>query len=103
MGLWSTVRRTVHGTKDRVVAHILDPISGYSNRELRVGTDIPADTVRRMGENGEVFIVVTYESGVPSAIVRRRADWLRVQARQEDVGPVPDPSVWRSREELKIS
>jgi hypothetical protein len=103
MGLWSTVRRRVHRSEGRVVAHILDPIAGYSNRELRIGSDIAAETVRRMGDNGEVFIVVSYKSGVPSAIVRRRADWLRVQARQDDLDPVSDTSVWRAREELKIS
>jgi hypothetical protein len=103
MGLWSTVLRKRRLPKDRVVAHILDPITGYSNRELRVGKDIAADTVQRLGDSGEVFIVVAYDGGSPSATVRTRAEWLRAQSRQQALERDPDPSVWRTREEVEIS
>jgi hypothetical protein len=102
MGLWSTVLRRKRGRKDRVVAHILDSIRGYSNRELRLGRDIAADTVQRLGDNGEVFIIVTYKDGVPTATVRRRVDWLRAEAQQQVLDEKPDLSVWRAREEVKI-
>lgn len=87
----------------RVVAHILDPITGYSNRDLRIGKDIDPDTVRRLGEDGKVFVIVTYDGGVPAANVCKRAQWLRAQAKQEAIGQAADASVWRSRDELEIS
>ena len=102
MGLISTVLRKRLPSHDRVVAHILDPITGYSNRELRVGTDIDADTVWRLGHEGEIFLVVDYQGGVPTATVCRREQWLRAQARQDASHVEADPTVWRKREELKI-
>jgi len=102
MSLWRAVLRKQLPSDDRVVAHILDPISGYSNRELRVGTDIDPDTVQRLGHNGEIYIVVDYQGGVPSATVHRRDQWLRAQARQDANHIDADPSVWRRREELQI-
>jgi hypothetical protein len=62
MSLWSKLTRKTFGSNVRVVAHILDPISGYSNRDLQVGKDIDADTVRRLGDNGAVFVVVELTS-----------------------------------------
>jgi hypothetical protein len=102
MGLWSAVLRKPLALHERVVAHILDPIAGYSNRELRVGIDIDPDTVRRLGEDGEIFVVVDYHGGVPTAAIRTRDQWLRAQAKQAAVHVDVDPSVWRKREELKI-
>ena len=48
MSLWRAVTRMKLGSNDHVVAHILDPITGYSNRDLQVGKDIDADTVRAL-------------------------------------------------------
>ena len=75
MSLWSELTRTTFVSSGRVVAHILDPITGYSNRDLQVGKDIDAETVRRLGDNGAVFIVVAYEGGTPTATVCKRARW----------------------------
>lgn len=102
MNLWSAVTRRKLGSNGHVVAHILDPITGYSNRDLEVGKDIDADTVRRLGDNGAVFIVVAYEGGAPSATVCRRAQWLRAKAKQDVVDHDVDAWVWRKREELEI-
>jgi len=102
MGFIGAVLRKQRPSNDRVVAHILDPITGYSNRELRIGTDIDPDTVRRLGYDGEIFVVVDYQGGVPTATVRRREQWLRAQARQDASHVEADPTVWRKREELKI-
>lgn len=102
MSLWSPKARLTSASNGRVVAHILDPITGYSNRELHVGKDIAEDTVRRLGENGAVFVVVDYAGGVPSATVCRRAQWLRAQARQHAIDHDVDARVWRQREELEI-
>lgn len=85
-----------------MVAHILDPISGYSSRELRVGRDIDADTVRRLGDDGAVYLVVAYDGGVPTATLCTRAAWLRAQTKQVAEDRVVDAAVWRRRDELEI-
>lgn len=102
MSLWSALTRRTFGADGRVVAHILDPIAGYSNRDLQVGKDIDADTVRRLGDNGAVFVVVAYEGGSPTATVCKRAQWLRAQAKQAAGDRAVDASVWRKRQELEI-
>ena len=103
MSLWSELTRTTFVSSGRVVAHILDPITGYSNRDLQVGKDIDAETVRRLGDNGAVFIVVAYEGGTPTATVCKRAQWLRVQAQQHAADRGVDATVWGKRQELEIS
>jgi hypothetical protein len=102
MSLWSALTRTTFGSSGRVVAHILDPITGYSNRDLAVGKDIDADTVRRLGDNGAVFVVVAYEGGTPTATLCKRAQWLRAQAQHHAVDRDVDSSVWGKRQELEI-
>ena len=102
MGLWSALRGGHPRSKGRVVAHILDPITGYSNRDLQIGKDIDPATVDRLGNGGEVFVLVDYEGGVPTATVCKRAQWLRAQARQDDKDQAVDASIWRRREEIKI-
>lgn len=102
MSLWSALIGTTPGSSGRVVAHILDPITGYSNRDLQVGKDIDADTVRRLGDNGAVFVVVAYEGGTPTATVCKRAQWLRTQAQQRAADQDVDTSVWGKRQELEI-
>jgi len=102
MSLWSAVTRRKLGSNGHVVAHILDPITGYSNRDLQVGKDIDADTVRRLADNGAVFVVVAYEGGAPSATVCKRTQWLRAKAKQGVVEEDVDAWVWRKREELEI-
>jgi hypothetical protein len=102
MSFWNSVKRKKPGVKGHVVAHILDPITGYSNRDLQVGKDIDADTIRRLGDSAEVFVVVDYEGGVASANLCKRAQWLRTRAEQVDKNRTVDVSVWRRREELKI-
>ena len=100
MSLWSALTRRTFGSNGRVVAHILDPITGYSNRDLQVGKDIEADTVRRLGDNGAVFVVVAYERDTCTATVCKRAQWLRAKAKQDAVNG--DAPAWRQREELEI-
>ena len=102
MSLWSALARRTFGSDGRVVAHILDPVTGYSNRDLQVGKDIDADTVRRLGENGEVFVVVAYDGGAPTATICKRAQWLRARAKQDAIDRDGDTSVWRTRQELEI-
>ena len=103
MSLWSALARATFASSNRVVAHILDPISGYSSRDLQVGKDIDADIVRRLGDNGAVFVVVAYEGGSPSATVCKREQWLRAQAQQQVAHRDVDASVWSKRQELEIS
>lgn len=102
MSLWSAVTRSKLSPNGHVVAHILDPITGYSNRDLEVGKDIDADIVRRLGDNGAVFVVVAYEGGAPSATVCKKAQWLRAKAKQDVVEKDVDVRVWRRREELEV-
>jgi hypothetical protein len=103
MSLWSALTRSTFGSNGRVVAHILDPITGYSNRDLQVGKDIDADTVRRLGDNGAVFVVVAYEGGSPTATVCKQVQWLRAQAKQNATDRNVDASVWHEREEFEIT
>jgi hypothetical protein len=103
MSLWRVLTRTTFGSSGRVVAHILDPITGYSNRDLQVGKDIDADTVRRLGDNGAVFVVVSYDGGTPTATICKRPQWLRAQAQQHAAHRDVDVSVWGKRQELEIS
>lgn len=102
MGLIDTIIGRKHPSTGRVVAHILDPITGYSNRELAVGKDIAADSVRRLGDHGEVFIVVTYDGGSPTATLCTRTQWHRARTKQDPVGPEPGAAAWPRREELEI-
>jgi hypothetical protein len=102
MSLWSAVTQRKLGSNGHVVAHILDPITGYSNRDLEVGKDIDADTVQRLGENGSVFVVVAYDGGAPSATLCKKAQWLRAKAKQDAVEHGVDAKVWHKREELEI-
>jgi hypothetical protein len=102
MGLLDTIIGRKTPSAGRVVAHILDPITGYSNRELVVGKDIAADSVRRLGDRGEVFVVVAYDGGAPTATLCTRAQWLRARAKHDPVTPEAGAAAWPRREELEI-
>ena len=65
--------------------------------------DIDADTVRRLGDNGAVFVVVAYDGGTPTATICKRPQWLRAQAQQHAADRNVDASVWGKRQELEIS
>lgn len=80
---WEAAEKVSH--VETVVAHVLDPIAGYTKQMWRVGSDIEADTVKELGENGEIFIIVAYEQGEPKTMVCDRALWLRVKAQDDEV------------------
>lgn len=102
MTLWDAITGRKTQSMGRVVAHIFDPITGYSNRELVVGKDIAADSVHRLGDRGEVFLLVAYDGGAPTATLRTRAQWLRARAREDPVTPEAGVAAWPRREELEI-
>jgi hypothetical protein len=103
MKLWDAMTGRKTQSMGRVVAHIFDPITGYSNRELAVGKDIAADSVRRLGDRGEVFLLVAYDGGEPTATLCTRGQWQKARANQDPVTPGAGAAAWPRREELEIS
>jgi hypothetical protein len=102
MKLWQALARGATNGGTRVVMHILDPIRGESSREVVIGREIDADTVRRFAEAGALHVVVDYAGGVPSSRLVSRDQWLRVRERREAAAQDADPKVWRRREELDV-
>jgi len=84
-----------------IVAHILDPNSGYTKQIWQVGKDIDVDTVKRLGENGEVFVLVSYEQGQRSSAICKRAIWLQAKALLDESERAWKESTKRTRDALK--
>ncbi|MDA0738193.1 MAG: hypothetical protein O3A59_04480 [Nitrospirae bacterium] len=85
---------------ETVVAHVLDPKTGYAKQTWRVGPDIESDTVKRLGENGEIFVVVAYEQGEPKTMVCKRAVWLQVKAQHDEIDRAGEESMQRIMDDL---
>jgi hypothetical protein len=103
MGVWSSLIRAAHARGGRVVVHVFDEITGYAIREAQVGRDVDADTVRRLGEGGALYVVVDYEGGAPTATICHRAQWLRARSRHEIASQPVEAATWRKRDELEIT
>lgn len=83
-----------------VVAHILDPNSGYSKEKWSIDEQINEETVQRLGHNGNVFVVVQYEAGVAKQMVCKNEVWEQVRAQFEDVELSGRESMRRIMDEL---
>jgi len=84
-----------------IVAHILDPNSGYTKQIWQVGKDIDVDTVKRLGENGEVFVLVSYKQGQRRSAICKRAIWLQAKALLDESERAWKESTKRTRDALK--
>ena len=71
--------------RSSVVAHILDPKSGYSKETWTIGERIKEATVQRLGQNGNVFVVVQYEAGMAKQVICKNEVWEQVRAQFEDI------------------
>lgn len=89
MSLWKTLFGNTGGAEEpgpnTVVAHILDPNSGYRQQKWLVGRQLSQEVVDRLGENGEVFVVIAYEGGKPKSTVCKKAIWLQTKAQFEAI------------------
>tara|TARA_B110000238_G_C16062082_1_gene410978 strand:+ start:351 stop:1160 length:810 start_codon:yes stop_codon:yes gene_type:complete len=67
--------------KKTIYAHVLDPNTGYTVEEWVVGVNVDARTVRESSEDGNIFVVVVYESSETNRLCVSRTTWD--QARRE--------------------
>ena len=68
-----------------VVAHILDPKSGYTKQQWNVGEHIEQDVVNRLGDNGNIFVVVSYEAGHSKSVICKREIWHQAKAQFDTI------------------
>lgn len=61
-----------------VIAHTYDAKRGYSKQELSVGDQIDPSLVERLGDNGNIYALVTYEAGKPVKTVVKKEIWNKV-------------------------
>lgn len=77
---------------ETVVAHVLDPKTGHTVQKWLVGPDIEADTVKRLGENGEIFVAIYYEEGKPKTMICKRAVWMQIKAQNDAIDRASEES-----------
>jgi len=63
-----------------VIAHMLDPNTGYVRHQMVVGQQIDAETVEKFAEGENIFVLVAYEKGVPKHIICKREMWEQQKA-----------------------
>jgi hypothetical protein len=85
---------------EKVIAHVLDPNSGYTKQTWQVGINIEAETVKRMGENGEIFIVIAYEQGEAKTLLCKRDAWILVKAQHDAIDRGEGASIRKLNDDL---
>lgn len=83
-----------------VSAHILDPNSGYSKQTWTVGQQVPREAVEKLGEDGNIFVVVVYEGGTPKQIICRRDVWNQTKAQFDSIDETGKASMRRVMDEI---
>lgn len=95
-----TLDDTSNEDPSTVVAHIIDPKSGYVKQQWTVGKHVEKETVRRLGDNGNVFVVVGYEAGNAKHVICKREIWNQVKAQFNGIDKVGSESMRRIMDEL---
>ena len=67
-------------TPSSITAHILDPVTGYSKQTWIIGKNVTREVVDKLAEDGNIFVVVVYESGTPNQIICNRNLWNQTKA-----------------------
>ena len=83
-----------------VVAHILDPNSGYTTQQWNIGEHIKEEAVSRLGDGGNVFVVVSYEAGRAKQVICKREIWNQVRAQFDGIDQAGSDSMRRTMDEL---
>jgi hypothetical protein len=83
-----------------VIAHILDPNTGYTQQTWIVGQHVQEDVADKFSENGNLFVVVHYETGSPKQAICRRDIWNKTKAQYDQIDGSSQDSVSRIMDEL---
>jgi hypothetical protein len=67
-----------------VIANILDPNHGVTQHKMVIGEQIDQDVVTRFSEDGQIYVMVAYEHGIPQHTICKKDLWL--QAKQHMIG-----------------
>lgn len=67
-------------TPSSIMAHVLDPVTGYSKQTWIIGQHVTREVVDKLADDGNIFVVVVYESGTPNQIICNRNLWNQTKA-----------------------
>ena len=56
----------------KVTAHILDPKSGYLKQEWVIGEHITENTVLKLSDGENIYVVVAYEKGEAKQLICKK-------------------------------
>jgi hypothetical protein len=97
MGLFSKLLKK---TPENVTAHILDPNSGYQTESWTVGSDVSDDTVSRLADGTNIYVVHVYEAGEMKQIICKREIWLSTKAQMDAIDNAGQAAMARTKEKL---
>lgn len=83
-----------------ITAHILDPVTGYSKQTWIIGQNVTREVVENLAEDGNIFVVIVYESGMPNQIICKRNLWNQTKAQFEALEVAGQASVRQLTDEL---
>jgi hypothetical protein len=64
-----------------VTAHILDPKKeGVTTQVWVIGNQIESSAVDKFCEDGNVYVVIFYELGIPKLKLCKKSDWNKVKS-----------------------
>lgn len=68
-----------------MTAHILDPISGYLIQTWAVGSEDSDDTMLRLADGTNIYVVNAYVAGELKQIICKREVWLSTKAQMDAI------------------
>ncbi len=95
------VQKTVEASGTSIVAHMLDPNTGYTRHPMVIGEQIDEETVQKFGEGKNVYIIVAYEKGIPNHIICKREKWEEVKAQHDMIDDAGGSATKRTMDELR--
>ena len=69
----------------KVTAHILDPKSGYLKQEWVIGEHITENTVLKLSDGENIYVVVAYEKGEAKQLICKKDIWLQVKSQFDEI------------------
>ncbi len=82
MGFFNKLLRK---TPENVTAHIINPNSGYQTESWTVGTDVSEDTVSRLADGENIYVVHVYEAGEMKQIICKQEIWLSTKEQMDAI------------------
>ena len=79
-----------------ITAHILDPNTGYTQQTWTVGQHVQQEVVEKLSENGNLFVVVHYEAGIPKQIICKHEVWNQTKAQHDLIDSTGQGSIQRT-------